>query len=80
MRESAGLALALDYVDAEILRGQAPHLTLTADSVLVREFHRPGPSALRAHDVRPDVDGLLFSPQRLMGHRSIGYRRGEDGS
>jgi len=77
MRESGDLAL--DYADPEILRGQVPHLTMTADSALVGEFNRPGRSALRVHDVRPAVDGLLFSPQRLIGHRSIGYRRGEDG-
>ena len=71
MRESAGLALALDYADPEILRGQVKHLTLTADSVLVGEFNRPRRSPLRVHDVRLDVDGFLFNPQRLMGEKRL---------
>src|SRR5262245_56659893 len=71
MRESAGIALALDSVDPEIPRGRLKHLTLTADSVLVGEFNRPRRSPLRVHDVRLDVNGFLFNPQRLMGEKRL---------
>ncbi len=71
MREASGLRLALDYAGPDILRGRVRHAVLTADSVLVGEFNRPRRAPLRVRDVRLDVDGLLFNPQRLMGEDKL---------
>ena len=71
MREASGLRLALDYAGPDILRGRVRHAVLTADSVLVGEFNRPRRAPLRVHDVRLDVDGLLFNPQRLVGEDKL---------
>ncbi len=71
MREASGLRLALDYAGPEILRGRVKRAVLTADSVLVGEFNRPRRAPLRVRDVRLDVDGLLFNPQRLVGEDKL---------
>jgi hypothetical protein len=67
MRETSALRLDLDYADPDLLRGQVKRAVLTADSVLVGEFNRPRRAPLRVRDVRIEVEGLLFNPQRLMG-------------
>ena len=71
MREASSLRLALDYAGPEILRGRVKRAVLTADSVLVGEFNRPRRAPLRVRDVRLEVDGLLFNPQRLAGEDKL---------
>jgi dolichyl-phosphate-mannose-protein mannosyltransferase/DUF2993 family protein len=71
MREASSLRLALDYAGPEILRGRLKRAVLTADSVLVGEFNRPRRAPLRVRDVRLEVDGLLFNPQRLVGEDKL---------
>jgi hypothetical protein len=71
LREAPSLRLALDYAGPDILRGRVKRAVLTADSVLVGEFNRPRRAPLRVRDVRLDVDGLLFNPQRLVGEDKL---------
>jgi hypothetical protein len=65
LREASNLRFNLDYGGEEILRGRVKRAELTADSVLVGEFSRPRRAPLRVRDVKLEVDGLLFNPQRL---------------
>jgi hypothetical protein len=71
LREASSLRLALDYAGPDILRGRVKRAVLTADSVLVGEFNRPRRAPLRVRDVRLDIDGLLFNPQRLAGEDKL---------
>jgi len=71
LREALGLRLALDYTDQDIRRGRVKRAVLTADSLLVGEFNRPRRAPLRVHDVRLEIDGLLFNPQRLIGEDKL---------
>lgn len=71
LREAERLRLALDYAGPEILRGRVQHAVLTADSVLVGEFNRPRRAPLRVREVRLDVEGFLFNPQRLAGEDKL---------
>jgi hypothetical protein len=71
LREASSLRLALDFAGPDILRGRVKRAVLTADSVLVGEFNRPRRVPLRVRDVRLDVDGLLFNPQRLAGEDKL---------
>jgi len=71
LREASNLRLALDYGGPDILRGRVKRAVLTADAVLVGEFNRPRRAPLRVRDVRLDIDGLLFNPQRLAGENKL---------
>ena len=71
LREASCLRLARDYGGPDILRGRVKRAVLTADAVLVGEFNRPRRAPLRVRDVRLDIDGLLFNPQRLAGEDKL---------
>jgi len=71
MREASGLRLDLGDAGSDLLRGQVKRAVLTADTVVVGEFNRPRRAPLRVRDVRIEVDGLLFNPQRLMGEDKL---------
>ena len=65
-RDAQNLRVALDYRAEDILRGRIARATITATAATVGELERRGRAPLRVRDVRLEVDGLVFNPQRLM--------------
>ena len=65
--EAQGLRLQLEYRPGAILRGEIDRAVLTADSAFVGEIGRRRRTPLSVRDVRLEVEGLVFNPQRLMG-------------
>ena len=67
VRDAQHLRVSLDYRAEDILRGRVERVTLTVAAATVGEMARRGRAPLRVRDVRLEVDGLVFNPQRLMG-------------
>jgi len=65
--EAQGLRVQLEYRPGAILRGEIDRAVLTADSAFVGEIGRRRRTPLHVRDVRLEVEGLVFNPQRLMG-------------
>jgi hypothetical protein len=66
VRDAQDLRVTLDYGAEDILRGRVERATITATAATVGELARRGRAPLRVRDVRVEVDGLVFNPQRLM--------------
>jgi 4-amino-4-deoxy-L-arabinose transferase-like glycosyltransferase len=66
VRDAQNLRVTLDYRAEDILRGRVERATITATAATVGELARRGRAPLRVRDVRLEVDGLVFNPQRLM--------------
>jgi 4-amino-4-deoxy-L-arabinose transferase-like glycosyltransferase len=66
VRDAQDLRVTLDYRAEYILRGRVERATITAAAATVGELARRGRAPLRVRDVRVEVDGLVFNPQRLM--------------
>ena len=67
VRDAQNLRVTLDYRAGDILRGRVERATIIATAATVGELARRGRAPLRVRDVRVEVDGLVFNPQRLMG-------------
>jgi 4-amino-4-deoxy-L-arabinose transferase-like glycosyltransferase len=67
VRDPQDLRVKLDYRPKDILRGRVTRATVTASAATVGELARRSRAPLRVRDVRLEVEGLLFNPQRLMG-------------
>ena len=67
VRDAQNLRVTLDYRAGDILRGRVERATIIATAATVGELARRGRAPLRVRDVRIEVDGLVFNPQRLMG-------------
>ncbi len=66
VRDAQDLRVILDYHREDILRGRVERATITATAATVGELARRNRAPLRVRDVRLEVDGLVFNPQRLM--------------
>jgi hypothetical protein len=66
VRDAENLRVTLDYRPEDILRGRVERSTITATAATVGELERRNRAPLRVRDVRLEVDGLVFNPQRLM--------------
>jgi DUF2993 family protein len=66
VRDAQNLRVTLDYSPEDILRGRVERATITASAATVGELARRNRAPLRVRDVRLEVDGLVFNPQRLM--------------
>jgi dolichyl-phosphate-mannose-protein mannosyltransferase/DUF2993 family protein len=67
VRDAQNLRVTLDYRAGDMLRGRVERATIIATAATVGELARRGRAPLRVRDVRVEVDGLVFNPQRLMG-------------
>jgi hypothetical protein len=67
VRDPQNLRVKLNYLPEDILRGRVTRATVTASAATVGELGRRSRAPLRVRDVRLEVEGLLFNPQRLMG-------------
>src|SRR6266478_1707616 len=66
VRDAQNLRVTLDYRAGDMLRGRVERATIIATAATVGELARRGRAPLRVRDVRIEVDGLVFNPQRLM--------------
>jgi hypothetical protein len=66
VRDAQNLRVTLGYRAEDILRGRVQRATITATAATVGELARRGRAPLRVRDVKLEVDGLVFNPQRLM--------------
>ncbi len=66
VEEAQGLKLQLSYRPSAILRGEIDRAVLTADSAFVGEIGRRRRTPLPVRDIKLEVEGLVFNPQRLM--------------
>ena len=69
----AGLRVRPEYPPEAILRGEVDRITIEAESAVVGELKRKDRAPLRVHEIRLEVDGLVFNPRRLLetGHLEV---------
>jgi len=71
--DPVGLRARVESAPEALVRGYADRVTLEAESAVVGEIKRRDRTPLRVHEIRVEVDGLLFNPRRLVetGHLEV---------